>query len=149
RVRLPQVVPSPQVISDGRAFGAGGGSSFRAAIDPANTGVRITRLYDPEIGHQRARLVVDGTTVGMWDSGNPVPAGSWAVQAIDVPAAATAGKSSIVVQNLFDSSDYDVNEFRYDVHSQVRGDWVRTDVMDTGPGHDGEGTAHGYGINLQ
>jgi len=156
RLRLPQVVRSPRVVDDGRAFT--GGSTFKVAVDPANQGVRITRRYDPHIGNQRARLLVDGQPAGEWSSGPPAPIGQWADQTIEIPAALTAGKSRLTIANEFVSSDLDVNEFRYDVASKVPGPdgaaalWTRTDVMDVGPGHPGEESAHEYansGQNFQ
>jgi hypothetical protein len=146
RVKIPQVVASPRVGDDGRAFGVGGSSSFRVAIDPRNQGVRITRRLDPQIGLQKARLLVDGQLAGTWDSGPAQPAGRWANQAIEIPAALTTGKSSVLVRNEFISSSLDFNEFRYDIHSRVAGDWRRTDVVDIGPGHPGNEKAHGYAI---
>ncbi|QUQ64621.1 glycoside hydrolase family 172 protein [Kutzneria sp. CA-103260] len=146
RLRLPQLVPSPRVGDDGRAFGAGGHSSFTVAIDPANSGVRLTRRYDPGIGNQRANLVVDGVAAGQWANGAAGPGQQWADQTIELPAALTAGKSSLHVENDFVSSSLDVNEFRYDVHSEVDPDWNRTDVVDLGPNHPGEEQAHGYQI---
>ncbi|ALG12410.1 glycoside hydrolase family 172 protein [Kibdelosporangium phytohabitans] len=152
RVKVPQIVASPRVGDDGRAFAVGGSTTFKVAIDPANTGVRITRRYDPQVGNQRARLVVDGTQVGFWESGPRVPTGEWRDQSILVPPALTAGKSALTVLNEYISSDLDVNEFHYNVHSNVLGDWRRTDVMDVGPNHPGEEQAHGYtikGLNWQ
>nr|WP_232328134.1 glycoside hydrolase family 172 protein [Kibdelosporangium sp. MJ126-NF4] len=152
RVKIPQIVASPRVGDDGRAFSVGGSTTFKVAIDPANEGVRITRRYDPQVGNQRARLLVDGKQVGFWESGPRVPPGEWRDQTIMIPAALTAGKSTLTVLNEYLSSDLDVNEFRYDVHSKVIGDWRRTDVMDVGPNHPGEEQAHGYtirGLNWQ
>ena len=148
RVKLPQVVASPRVVDDGRAFGKGGSSAFTVAIDPANQGVRLTRRVDPIIGHQHARLIVDGTDVGEWTTDAPGPGGTWADQVAELPASLTAGKSSLHVENRFVSSDLDVNEFRYDVHSKVGGSWTRTDVVDVGPTHTGDEQAHGYRILL-
>ncbi len=146
RLRIPQVVASPRVVDDGRAFDTGGGSSFDVTVAPDNQGVRITRRFDRQIGHQVARLLVDGQRVGTWRSGAPAK-GLWGVQAIEVPASITAGKSSLRVSNRFVSSDLDFNEFRYDVHSLVNGEWVRTDVLDLGPDHPGEEAAHDYRID--
>jgi hypothetical protein len=146
RVRLPQVVPSPRVVDDGRAFGAGGGSRFTMAVAPNNQGVRIVRRFDPQIADQVANLQVDGQHVGEWRSGAAAP-GGWGVQALDVPPQLTAGKSSVEVASRFVSSSLDVNEFRYDVQSLVNGEWVRTDVLDLGPSHPGEEEAHGYRID--
>jgi hypothetical protein len=147
RLRLPQVHESPQAKDDGRAYT--GGSSFTATIDPANDGVRITRRYDPHIGHQHAKVLVDGVPVGEWSSGDATADGVWADQSIKVPAHLTKGKSRITVTNQFVSSDQDVNEFRYDVASKAGGDWSRTDVLDLGPGHPGEEHAHNYTITAQ
>jgi hypothetical protein len=146
RLRLPQVIASPQVVDDGRAFGAGGGSRFTAAVASANQGVRIIRRFDPQIADQRAGLFVNGQQVGEWNSGAAAP-GQWGVQIIDVPPSVTAGKSSLDIASRFISSSLDVNEFRYDVHSLVNGEWVRTDVLDLGPAHPGEEQAHGYRID--
>ncbi|GAB3284336.1 glycoside hydrolase family 172 protein [Parasphingorhabdus pacifica] len=146
RVRLPQVVPSPRVVDDGRAFGEGGGSRFQAAVDPRNEGVRVVRRFDPQIAHQVADMRVDGVHAGQWRSGERAP-GEWGVQSIEVTPELTGGKESVEISNHFVSSSLDVNEFRYDVHSLVDGEWVRTDVLDLGPGHPGEESAHGYRID--
>lgn len=148
RVRMPQVVASPQVVDDGRAFGEGGGSQFRARIAPDNEGVRIIRRFDPQIADQVAEVRVEDQVVGEWRNGEAV-SGQWGVQRIDVPGELTSGKSSITVANRYVSSSVDVNEFRYDVQSRVNGEWVRTDVLDLGPSHPGEEAAHGYQINNQ
>ncbi|HEX2131660.1 MAG TPA: glycoside hydrolase family 172 protein, partial [Actinophytocola sp.] len=149
RVRLPQVVASPRVVDDGRAFGAGGSSTFEVAVDRRNDGVRLTRRVDPIIANQVARLLVDGEPVADWDSGAARPAGTWVDQVIDVPASLTRGKSRLRITTEYVSSALDVNEFRYDVHSHVDGRFVRTDVLDLGPAHPGEEQAHEYSIRNQ
>ncbi len=146
RLQLPQVQHAPYVVDDGRAFGAGGSSQFMVAIDPANQGVTLTRRYDPEIGHQKANVYVNGTLAGQWSSGAAIPAGSWADETITLPSALTAGKSRITVLNEFVSSDLDFNEFRYDVSCLVNGEWTRSDTVDVGPNHPGEELAHSYTI---
>jgi hypothetical protein len=148
RVRLPQIVTSPRVGNDGRAFGAGGSSAFTVAVSRDNDGVRLTRKVDPVIGNQVARLVVDGTAVSTFDSG-PARNGVWVDQVAEIPASVTKGKSSLKIGVEYVSSALDVNEFRYDVHSKVGDSWTRTDVLDLGPGHDGEERAHGYTIRNQ
>lgn len=149
RVRLPQVVASPRVVNDGRAFGAGGSSTFRATVDRRNSGLRITRRIDPIIGDQVARLLVDGKPVGEFSSGPARPAGQWVDQVLEVPAALTRGRSSVRITTEYVSSALDVNEFRYDVHSRVGDGWIRTDVLDLGAAHDGEEAAHEYTIRNQ
>ncbi|WP_245617489.1 glycoside hydrolase family 172 protein [Amycolatopsis taiwanensis] len=147
-LRLPQVATGPGLFDDGRAYNPGG-SSFTAAIDPANQGVRVTRRYDAGIGDQRADVTVDGRPAGQWSSGPAVPGGAWADQTIDVPPPLTAGKSRIRIANAFASSSVDVNEFRYEVHSKIGGQWVLTDVLDVGNDHVTDESAHGYQISGQ
>ncbi|GAB2989489.1 DUF2961 domain-containing protein [Amycolatopsis acidiphila] len=144
-LRLPQVVAAPAVYDDGRAYGQGG-SSFTATISPANQGVRITRRYDGGIGNQRASVSVNGQQAGEWSGGAAVPNGGWVDQTIEVPASITAGKSSVQIANTFVSSAEDVNEFRYEIHSKVGNQWVRTDIMDVGPNHPSDEAVHGYRI---
>ncbi|MBE9375642.1 DUF2961 domain-containing protein [Saccharopolyspora sp. HNM0983] len=148
RMQLPQLVGSPQVTDDGRAYGEGGGSDFTMRVDPNNDGVRLIRRVDPQVADQVADVFVDGQPVGRWNSGPERP-GEWGVEIIEVPPELTAGKSQLEIGNRFVSSSVDVNEFRYDVHSNVGGDWTRTDVLDIGPGHPGEEAAHGYRIDNQ
>ncbi|MCP3802038.1 DUF2961 domain-containing protein [Allokutzneria sp. A3M-2-11 16] len=149
RVRLPQVVRSPAVNDDGRSYGPGGSSTFTVAVHPANTGVRLTRRYDPHMEKQRANLLVDGKVAGQWYRGSELGPMTWADQSLEVAPALTAGKSKLTIRNEFVSSTVDVNEFRYDVHSLVNGTWVRTDVMDVGPDRPGEELSHGYRVEKQ
>ncbi|GAA0513475.1 glycoside hydrolase family 172 protein [Saccharopolyspora thermophila] len=146
RMRLPQVVPSPQVVDDGYAYGQAGGSAFTMRVDPNNEGIRLIRRLDAQIADQVADVFVDGHPVGQWRSG-PARPGEWGVEIIEVPAELTAGKSEVQITNRFVSSSLHVNEFRYDVHSRVDGEWVRTDVLDLGPDHPGEQSAHGYRVD--
>ena len=149
RVRVPQLVAPPapnNVTDDGRAFGANGYSQFTVKIDPSNTGVRLTRRLDAGIGHQHATILVDGQAVAEW-APLPVAGGChWVDQSVDLPASATAGKSSIVVRNQFVSSDLDYNEFTYWADSTVGGQQVRTDTLDVGPVHTADEAAHAYTI---
>jgi hypothetical protein len=146
RIQLPQVQHAPFLIDDGRAYGSGGSSQFIVNLDPANTSVRLTRRYDPGIGHQVANVYVDGTLAGQWSGGASVPGGSWTDSSIVIPSGLTAGKSQITITNVFVSSDLDFNEFRYDVSCQVNGEWTRSDTVDLGPNHPGEELAHDYTI---
>lgn len=101
RLRLPQVVPAPRVVDDGRAYGPGGGSDFTVAVDPGNSGVRLTRRYDPDVANQQAQLLVDGVPAGQWQSGASAGAGAWADQTVDIPGTLTAGKSVLHIQNRY------------------------------------------------
>ena len=149
RVQIPQLVEPPPlqyVTDDGRAFGANGYSQFTVRIDPANTGVRLTRRLAAQIGHQQATILVDGQPVAEWAPLPAAPGCRWLDQSVDLPAAATAGKSSITVRNQFVSSDLDYNEFTYWVDSTVGGQPVRTDTVDLGPKHLADEAAHAYAI---
>ncbi|WP_245574008.1 glycoside hydrolase family 172 protein [Amycolatopsis nigrescens] len=145
QLRLPQVVTAPAIYDDGRAFKPGS-SSFSMAIDPANDGVRLTRRYDPKIAEQHSIVLVDGQQVGEWRTGAATPPDTWGDLTMDIPKSLTGGKSRIGITNRFVSSSFDINEFRYDVHSKVGGEWVHTDLLDVGPNHRNEEAAHGYQI---
>jgi hypothetical protein len=137
------------LTDDGRAFGAGGSSSFTVALNPDNTGIEITRRYDPQIGEQKANLLVDGTQAGQWAPEPTQTGGLWADQTVDVPSSATAGKSQVTLTNVFVSSDQDFNEFRYTVLQQVGGVWQQADTVDVGPDHTADEAAHNYKITNQ
>ncbi|TCC27105.1 DUF2961 domain-containing protein [Kribbella speibonae] len=140
RLKLPDLVglDLKSLADDGRAFL--GGSTFTMKIDPANTGVKLTRRMDLRIGNQRAKILVDGAPAGEWA---PLKAqgAQWHDQSVDLPAALTAGKSQITITNEFVSSDLDFNEFAY---------WVDSgDKLDVGPNHVADEQAHGYAITQQ
>jgi D-arabinan exo alpha-(1,3)/(1,5)-arabinofuranosidase (non-reducing end) len=143
RIKLPGITgPSRQITDRGRAFGVDGGvpssSTFTLAIDPANTGVRMTRRLDYQVGNQRAAVTVDGTLINDWfDQGSMYPFinGGFAAfknSSIDIPPALTAGKASITVKITFVSSDIDWNEFAYWAYSEVTGSYAQTDFLDIG-----------------
>ncbi|NUR96202.1 MAG: DUF2961 domain-containing protein, partial [Kribbellaceae bacterium] len=144
RLKLPEIVglDLKSLTDDGRAFV--GGSSFTLKIDPANTGVKLTRRMDLRIGNQRAKILVDGVPAGEWA---PLKAqgAQWYDQSVDLPASLTAGKSQITVTNQFVSSDLDFNEFAYWADSASG----RTDTLDVGPNHVADEQAHGYSITKQ
>ncbi|WP_051266519.1 DUF2961 domain-containing protein [Nakamurella lactea] len=132
KLEIPQIVgpkPLPLISDDGRAHK--GSSTFTVAIDPANAGVKLTRRFDANSNHQVADIYVDGKKVGQWPATDD-GAGFWSYQTVTLPAAATAGKSSITVKNEFVSASIDWNEFRYWVDSVVAGQDKRTDELDVG-----------------
>jgi hypothetical protein len=145
RLTLPQAeqVTPKTVPDDGRAFGRNGSSTFTVAVDPANQGVRLTRRYDSTIGHQVAKVSVDGQEAGQWEP-TEVRAGQWAEESVELPASATAGKSRLTIKNTFVSSDLDYNEFTYWADSHVGGDLKRTDTVDVGDA--ASESAHSYVI---
>lgn len=132
KLQIPQIIGPPKlplISDDGRAHK--GTSQFTVAIDPANTGVTLTRRFDPASAQQVADILVDGVKVGQW-SATPDVGGNWAYQSVTLPESATAGKSSITVQNVFVSASIDWNEFRYWVGSVVGGTAKQTDEVDVG-----------------
>lgn len=149
RLTLPkaeQVTPKT-VEDDGRAFGAGGSSTFTVKVDPANEGVRLTRRYDPGIGHQVAKISVDGQDAGQWGPTEPRGSGQWAEESVELPASLTAGKSQLTIKNTFVSSDLDYNEFTYWADGHVGGGLTRTDTVDVG--NTADEAAHAYAITGQ
>ncbi|HEY3871692.1 MAG TPA: DUF2961 domain-containing protein [Actinocrinis sp.] len=138
------------ITDDGRAFGSGGSSRFTVSLNPANTGIRVTRHYDPSVGNQKANMTVNSAAAGQWNSGAATAApGQWADQTLAAPASATAGKSSATIVNSFVSSDKDFNEFVYWVYQDVGGVWQLADTVDLGPEHQATEAAHAYSITGQ
>lgn len=133
------------ITDDGRAFGDGGSSRFTVTVDPANTGIRLIRRLDATVGMQHATITVDGAPAGVWA---PLPANSygWADQVVEIPAALTAGKSSLTIENTYVSSTIDFNEFRYTVHQRIDGAWSIADIVDVGPENTESEISHGYKI---
>lgn len=127
--QLKEPEQTPIITDDGRAFT--GYSQFTVAIDPHNTGVVLKRRFDANSNHQRASITVDGQSAGEWAPTDDT-AGHWSYQSVTLPAALTAGKSSITVRNTFVSASIDFNEFHYWVSSIVDGAQKQTDVLDVG-----------------
>lgn len=158
RIRLPQAhsVPRTTVTDNGRAFGAGGSSTFTMKIDPRNTGIRLTRRLDPTVAGQRADIVVDGTVVAHWAPNRapvgPAPhqqsarpsSGQWLDESVELPAAVTAGRGELTLTNAFVSSDNDFNEFTYWVDDHLDGDYQPGDSLDVGDPN--SEAAHDYRI---
>lgn len=135
----------PQLTDDGRAFGSGGSSKFTVAVNPANTGVILTRRYDSGILNQVANVTVNGVAVGQWKPTGAGPNGQlWADETLSVPASVSAGQTSLTVTNAFSSSSVDFNEFHYWADSVVNGNQQRTDSVDVG--NTANESAHAYTI---
>lgn len=147
KLHLPQLAATPgrSVTDDGRAFGKDGHDQYVAKVDPANTGVRLTRRLDPTVANQQASVSVDGKNVGAWTS-LPAASGRWVDQSVDLPASATAGKSQLTIRDTFVSSDNDFNAFTYWVDSLDGDRTVRTDTIDVGPNHTADEASHQYQI---
>lgn len=96
-----------------------GGSRFVVQVDPNNQGVILRRLLNQTTANQRARVVVDGVLVRDWLDAGGNPFHAWREEDFAIPASLSAGKSSLGIDIEFVSSDYDWNEFGYEVYSQL------------------------------
>lgn len=145
-IHLPQVVRAPHVQDDGRAFGEEGGSCMNFSVDPTSQSIRIVRRVDMSVGNQVVTATLDDAKIPDWESG-PETLETWLDQVAEVNV--TAGTSSVRLCNDFGSSDVDVNEFFYTVHSNVNSTWVLTDRLDVGPTNLNDEVAHDYTITGQ
>ncbi|GAA2448203.1 hypothetical protein GCM10010191_77020 [Actinomadura vinacea] len=139
--------PSRRVVTDdGRAFGDGGWSRFTVTVDPANSGVRLTRRLDSSVTGQSASISVNGVQAGRWA---PLEGALtiWMDQTVELPMSVTKGRRKLTIRNTFESSTKDFNEFSYFVDQKINGGWHRADVVDIGPGHPADEKAHGYRIS--
>lgn len=103
-IRIPEIQGAHVVTDDGRAFGEGGSSTFRLRVDGSASQCRITRRLDRTIGNQRASVTVDGQRAGEWEALSSENA-TWYDQVLTLGSEETSGKSFIVVENSFVSSD--------------------------------------------
>ncbi|GAB3456404.1 DUF2961 domain-containing protein [Actinophytocola sediminis] len=76
----------------------GGAVSFRIAVDPGNQGVRLRRTSDQNTGYQSAAVSVDGASAGTWTQALGNTFQRWLDDDFTLPAALTAGKSTITVR---------------------------------------------------
>src|SRR3954451_4463278 len=135
KLRVPGVTPARVVTDRGRAHR--GFSQSRAAIDPGNSGVVLTRRMDYGIADQRARVLVDGAVAGECFDPDSDPSYRWRDSTFGLPPALTAGKRVVTVRVEFLSSAADWNEFSYRVQSTVAGAAVLTDTIEVGdPGRE-------------
>ncbi|GIL31341.1 DUF2961 domain-containing protein [Actinocatenispora comari] len=71
--------------------------SFRLAVDPDNTGVRLRRTSDQQHAYQQVQVAVDGADAGTWTQ----PLANTDHRLLDdeyvLPAALTAGRSTVTV----------------------------------------------------
>ncbi|MFI6823537.1 DUF2961 domain-containing protein [Micromonospora sp. NPDC050187] len=81
----------------GQVRAGGGAVSFRLAVDPANQGVRLRRHSDQANAYQQVAVSVDGTRAGVWRQ--PLGNGRqrWLADEFVLPAALTAGRSTVTV----------------------------------------------------
>ena len=72
--------------------------SFQLAIDPANDGVRLTRISDQNLSYQTATVYINGSLAGTWVEPWNNPDFRWLNDVFEIPGALTAGKKAISVQ---------------------------------------------------
>ncbi|MGQ0505661.1 MAG: glycoside hydrolase family 172 protein [Myxococcaceae bacterium] len=126
--QLTELRFNAHATDEGRAFT--GGSRFRVKIDAANSGVTLIRRFDYGIADQRANVLVDGQTVGVWATPGVSGEPRWRNSTFDIPAQFTSGKTSIEVTIQFVSSAADWNEFYYWVNSKTPNGVKQTDTLD-------------------
>ncbi|GAA3219965.1 DUF2961 domain-containing protein [Dactylosporangium siamense] len=85
------------VSSTGQVRSGTSAISFRVAVEPGNSGVRLRRTGDQQRAYQQAAVAVDGVSAGTWlqPLGNEIQ--RWLTDEFTLPAALTAGKSAVTV----------------------------------------------------
>ena len=96
-----------------------GTSQFTMRIDPANQGVRLSRIMDHGVANQKARVYVNNAQVGTWYTGGVNLSHKARYDSFEIPASFTSGKSSITIKIQFVSSANDWNEFVYHAYSHL------------------------------
>jgi len=96
-----------------------GTSQFTMSINPANQGVRLSRIMDHGVANQKARVYVNNAQVGTWYTGGVNLSHKARYDSFEIPASFTFGKSSITIKIQFISSANDWNEFVYDAFSHL------------------------------
>jgi hypothetical protein len=96
-----------------------GTSQFTMSINPANQGVRLSRIMDHGVANQKARVYVNNAQVGTWYTGGVNLSHKARYDSFEIPASFTFGKSSITIKIQFVSSANDWNEFVYDAYSHL------------------------------
>lgn len=144
---LDHIADPAQIVSDdGRAFPRGGSSRFTVTVDPANTGIRLTRRLDVGVGLQQATITIDGTGAGQWRPLLEDSVYKWRNQIVVIPANLTAGRHSLTIVNTCVSPS-GFNEFRYTVEHRVDGVWSTADTLDVGRDHTASEAAHDYRLH--
>ena len=72
--------------------------NFRMSVDPANNGVRLTRISDQNQSYQTANVYVNGAYAGQWMEPWTNPDSRWLDDVFEIPGNLTRGKSAINVQ---------------------------------------------------
>ncbi|MFV2116062.1 DUF2961 domain-containing protein [Micromonospora sp. LOL_025] len=85
------------VAVTGQVRATGGAASFRLAVDPANQGVRLRRHGDQAGAYQQVAVSVDGRPAGVWRQPLGNDRQRWSADEFVLPAALTAGRSTVTV----------------------------------------------------
>ena len=72
--------------------------NFRLTIDPANNGVRLTRVSDQNQSYQTANVYINGTYAGQWIEPWSNPDSRWLHDVFDVSGNLTRDRNTINVQ---------------------------------------------------
>ena len=96
-----------------------GSSAFVLKVDPANRGVILRRLLNQGVGNQRGQVFVNRTSVGDWLTPGSNLNHEWREEDFALPASLTAGKSSLLIEIRFVSSDAGWTEFQYGAYSEL------------------------------
>ena len=133
RIRIPEILGAYVVTDDGRAFGKGGSSNFKMAVDGSAARCSLTRRLDRTVGNQKATVTIDGRPAGEWQPLSSENA-TFFDQVLVLGPETTKGKSIVMVKNTFVSSDLDFNEFYYASHCTMEdsSDWHLTDLLNVG-----------------
>jgi hypothetical protein len=122
------LVHNPLITATGTTLT--GASSFTMQLDPHNVGAFLRRTFDDCVANQRANVYLDGRFAGTWyDAGVLNGAGvdghrrCWRDEDFPLPAALTAGKSSVSVRIVYLPATNPQNSawtaFRYSMYSFV------------------------------
>jgi Protein of unknown function (DUF2961) len=74
-----------------------GPASFSMAVDSANEGILLRRMFDQSNGPQRAAVSVDGRAVGTWYIAETNKSARWAERDFFLPSRVTSGKARLTV----------------------------------------------------
>jgi hypothetical protein len=113
----PEGGSSEVASTDEGRYHSGGTVRFRAAVDPANAGVRLRRLYDQKGPRQSVRVTVDGRYAGTWLDAKGNEFLRWAESDFDIAPRFSRGKSSLEIELVVETGEgrSPFSDFRYKV----------------------------------
>jgi hypothetical protein len=108
--------------SDSGRYHDRGEIRFRAAVDPANRGVRLRRRIDQKSPRQKAMVYVDGKYAGCWYRGYVNEDLRWADTDFEIHPDFTRGKNSLAVRLEVRRAGGEgaFTDFAYEVFSHLR-----------------------------